>query len=75
MSTVPFVRVELDVVVGEGRARKLEPGLPVEPDVLVSGLRCDEHDDVVAELLLRRTRELDVPVVRWVEGAAEKRRH
>src|SRR6266516_3469203 len=70
-----LVRIELHLVAGKRGACELEPGVGVELYVFVPRPRGDQHDDLVAELLIRGVRQRHVPVVRRIEGAAEQGRH
>ena len=66
------IRIEAHLVVGERGARELETDVRRQIDVLVPGTLGDEHGQPrKLEALLRRARERDVTVVRWIERAAE----
>src|SRR6266508_156416 len=61
---------------GEREPRKGEPLLERGLDRLVPRVVADEHEQLVeVEFLERAARELDVPEVRWIEGAAEEPDH
>ena len=71
----PGVRVELDLDARERAERELgevEPDVGRRPDVLVPGILDDaDEQPLEVEVLDSPARELDVPDVRRVEGAAE----
>ena len=70
------VLVEDDLLVGERRAREVEARRRGSLDALVAGVGGDEHEQPLqAELALRSLRQLDVAVVRGIEGAAEETDH
>ncbi len=69
----PRIRIEPHVFVGKSSARKLEPRLRRQPDVLMARRGGHKHDELRnREVLLRRPRQLDMADMRRVERAAEE---
>src|SRR5919201_4706943 len=71
-----LIGIELDLVLGKRGARESQARVGVDRNVLVNRTRRDEDDELLErKLLVRGARELDVTLVRRIEGAAEQPCH